>query len=826
MRILITAIFTVAAFTLQEVSYEAQASPKQTGLIKQSSQLIENLDWQANTTTASSFQNLRQAANQPGQVINSEVTDSTPTADIFTPYLKEIAASLSPSWVMRLPSHILLDENLAGEASKYSIKVATSSSKPSLTVNIFSCKRQEVFCLVGIISASQINKDIETEFKQYQNIAKSVILNQNLKGYFLEAQKQNNPTDLSHLIWQQDNQFYQVSFRTKSQQKLLAIVNSMVEATPILSANGLGEASALPSKAQAEIEELPKSSLVIPSRRLVLTTAEQLRQGEILTTIRQRRFLVPGGERRSGLTDQPTVGFSWGVTNNLELTLDAQTIDNSGPIKQGGFNAQRVNRNRDTNRNNGTNFFQEFTLQAKQRLWQSENATQALGGVIAVSVGNGGRPFQFFNDANIVATGKNQQTVFSLELPYTITPDENWQFTLSPKIAFLPEDNALYLTKLPLPNSGSFGTTFGLAGGVSYKLNSRLILWGDAFVPFTGNNTINRDTGLPSRTVAYNAGLRYIVNPRLSTDLFVSNTLGNTGPLSIVADREYTAIGFGVTVLPGITSANRRYPEHFEPTQQPQPTTYAGFSFLDGGTVPHNQLLLTLQGGGQGILSGIRYGLLDDLEIGAFLDYVPGTIDESLLGLSGKIRYLHQADGDPFTLSITGTIARANNPFVNFTENNRNKFQQLGLQKAGFALSNEKDEQGELFVVTISTPMHYQFPGGSATWLTPILGFVQRRGLEIAGFNIGGSFPLLNNLQAIAELGLDLAGKGNGFINDQRQTIIPWTVGLRWHPGLFSGLQLEAYLTNRLGSSPFDSLRVKADNETTIGVGLLLPIQF
>ncbi|BAY13733.1 hypothetical protein [Calothrix sp. NIES-2098] len=821
MRVILTAIFTVTAFALQEFRYAAKAAPKQTSSIEQSSQLTENLERQVNTTTVPS-------PNQPEQVVNKIVPNSTISNNIFTPHIQEIAVSLSPGQVMRLPSHILLDDDLPEESSKYNIKVISSTSKPSLKVNIFSCQQQNDACLIGIINADFLfNIDIETELKPYHKIAKSVILSHNIQGYLLESTGKNTSSSFSHLIWQQDNQIYKVSFRTKSQQELLAIVNSMVEATPISSTNSLNETIAQPGKLQAQIEDSPKSSLVIPSRRPVLTTAEQLRQGEILTTIRQRRFFTPGGDRGDGLTDQPTIGFSWGVTDNLELTFDAQTVDNSGPITQGIFNAQRVNRDLVTNRNAGTNFFQELTLQAKQRLWQNENATQALGGVIAVSIGYGGRPFQFLNaNDEVVASGKNQQTVFSLELPYTITPDENWQFTLSPKVAFLPEDNALYLTKPPLPNSGSFGTTFGLAGGVSYKLNSRLILWGDAFVPFTGNNTINRDTGLPSRTIAYNAGLRYVVNPRLSTDLFVSNTLGNTGPLSIVADKEYTAIGFGVNVLPGITSANRRYPAHFGSTQQPPPTTYAGFSSLDGGTVPQNQLLLSLQGGGQGILSSIRYGILDDLEIGAFLDYVPGTIDESLLGFSGKIRYLHQADGDPFTFSIAGTIARANNPFVNFTENNRNRFQELGLRKAGFAFSNEKYEQGELFVITLSTPIHYQFAGGSATWLTPILGFVQRRGLEIAGFNVGGSVPLAKNLQAIAELGFDLAGKGNGFNGDRRETIIPWTVGLRWHPGLLSGLQLEAYLTNRLGSSPFDSLRVKADNETAVGVGLLLPIQF
>lgn len=392
----------------------------------------------------------------------------------------------------------------------------------------------------------------------------------------------------------------------------------------------------------------------------------------------------------------------------------------------------------------------------------------------------------------------------------------------------MPEDNALYLNRLPGTNSG-FGTTFGLAGGVSYKLSDRLILWGDAFIPFSGNNTINRDSGFPTKTIAYNAGLRYIINPRLATDLFVSNSLGNTGALSLVADREYNAIGFGLTYLPGVTNANRSYPETFGETQQPPPKTYAGFGSLDGGTIPKNQLLVSLQGGGQGFLPSIRYGLLDDLEIGSFLDSIPGTVDESQFGFSGKIRLLHQADGNPFTLSLAATIARSNNVLTNFVNNNRNRFKQLGLRKGGFAFSNERE--GELFVYTLSAPIHYQFEGGSAAWLTPTLGFVQRDGLEVAGFNFGGSVPLSNGLDAIAEVGVNLKGSGNAFVGNQRESVIPWTVGVRWNPSslignAFPGLELEAYLTNRLGSSPFNSFRVRADNETTIGVGLLLPIQF
>jgi hypothetical protein len=100
---------------------------------------------------------------------------------------------------------------------------------------------------------------------------------------------------------------------------------------------------------------------------------------------------------------------------------------------------------------------------------------------------------------------------------------------------------------------------------------------------------------------------------------------------------------------------------------------------------------------------------------------------------------------------------------------------------------------------------------------------------------MGGSVPLAKDLDAIAEVGYDLSGKGNAFIGNKRETVIPWAIGLRWRPASLLGipeksaiadLQLEAYVTNRVGSTPFESLRVRADNDIAIGVGLVLPIQF
>lgn len=727
---------------------------------------------------------------------------------------QQISLKLPPGLTMRLPSSKWLNVRLGDSKS---IQIVPAKSKTGLTIDLFKCQQQTAACFVGSVIAEQKNSVTAQKFKKYQAAAAPVTLAKNLRGYLSTAQKQAGAK--SSLMWQQDEQYYTVNLpATSPRQQVIFLASAIAHSSPIQSTARLDTLAQAPVSAASEDLRSPLH------RAPVLTTAEQLRQGEVLVNLRYRQSFPEGNAADTGLTGQPTLGVTWGVTDNLELTLDAQTVDNSGPGRQGRFDVKRINDD-DTS----PNFFQEITLQGKHRIWENESGTQALSGVVALSTGLQGRPYRF-TEANgaIASSGRNSGLVTSLELPFTIAPSDRLQLTLSPKIAFLPDSNALYFTTPPTGNS-EFGTTFGVSGGVTYQLLPRLLLWGDAFIPVTGNNSINRATGSPARTVAFNAGLRYLVNPRLATDLYVSNTLGNTGAMSIIGDRAYTSLGLGVTFLPGVTSANRRYAQSFGRTQQSPPSTFAGFGFLDGGTVANQQLLLNLQGGSQGLLGALRYGLLDDLELGIFLDYVPGIIDESQFGFSGKIRFLHQADGDPFTLSGVATLARSNNVLINLINDNRNEFEQRGLEKGGFAFSNEG--AGELFIITLSVPMHYQFEGGSAVWVTPTLGFIQRNGLQIAGLNLGGSVPLGRDINAIAEAGINFTSDGNAFIGDDLENAIPWTVGVRWQPSALFGIsenspQIEAYLTNRVGSSPFETLRVRADNDLAVGVGLLLPIQF
>ena len=211
------------------------------------------------------------------------------------------------------------------------------------------------------------------------------------------------------------------------------------------------------------------------------------------------------------------------------------------------------------------------------------------------------------------------------------------------------------------------------------------------------------------------------------------------------------------------------------------------------------------------------------------MDYISGDIDESEQGLSAKVRFLNQAVGSPFTLSVATTVGLTNQPFVNFLANDRNEFDRRDLDKEVpiFTPGGDEFEEGKQLIVTLALPLHYQFQNNHAVWLTPIVGYVQRKGTEIAGFNLGGAIAFSREFNLIGEVGANFAGEGNAFKGDSLDDEILWTVGLRWNPSKLlkvnTDSQLELYLTNRVGSSTWHQLRVRDDNDIAIGLGLQLP---
>jgi hypothetical protein len=555
-------------------------------------------------------------------------------------------------------------------------------------------------------------------------------------------------------------------------------------------------------------------------------TAEHLGQGEVLINLDTRSFffpnLVAGAVDNSDSAVNFNTGFSWGINDDLQLTLQFQHVDSSSPIKQGDFTSERTEDN-------------EAAIELKQSLWSNLAKNQALSGVMAASWGT--RGFKFTRGEE--ETEINNRDIFvSLAVPFTADLGDRWQVNLTPTVAFFKDESAVFYQRLPDDQESSFGTVLGLGGAVSYQVSSKLYIFSDVFLPLTGNNSINRDSGKPDKAIAYNAGIRYLANPRLALDLYATNTAASFAPLSLTADRDFMGLGANLVFMPDAFPANRRYSDRFFPTTANLTfLTTDGLAFFDGGIVPSGKFAFDLQTGSQGILTAIRYGFLKDFEAGIFLDYVSGEIDESEQGISGKVRLLNQAENDPITFSAAATASLTNEPFINFIENDTTAFERLNLDKTVpiFTPGGDEGSEGKQLILTFALAAHYEISDRTAVWLTPILGYVQRQGLEIGGFNLGTAIALNPDISLLGEVGANIVGEGNSLIDGQRGQKIPWTIGVRWLPLSLLDKQtfsdnnepyLELYLTNRVGSSTWHQLRVREDNNTAIGVSLFVPFSF
>ncbi|MEM8722358.1 MAG: hypothetical protein AAGE84_24210 [Cyanobacteria bacterium P01_G01_bin.39] len=552
-------------------------------------------------------------------------------------------------------------------------------------------------------------------------------------------------------------------------------------------------------------------------------TAKYLGNGEVLINLDTRTFffpnLVEGGVDDDDSAVNFNTGFSWGISDDLQLTLQFQHVDSSSPVKQGEFISNRTEDN-------------EAALEFKGRIWRNAADTLALGGVVSASWGT--RGFEFTRDGESTELN-NRDTFVSLAVPFTADVGDRWQFNFVPTVAFFRDESAVFFRRIPGDDDG-FGTVFGLGAGASYQVSSRFSIFSDVFFPLTGNNSINRASGDPDRAIVYNAGFRYLTNPRLGLDLYATNTFASYAPLSLTGDRDFLGVGANLVFMPDFIAANRQYSDRFESKGvESERYTTDGFGLFDGGTIPNGDLSVQLQGGNQGVLTAVRYGLLKDFEAGIFLDYVSSEVDESEQGISGKIRLLNQAENDPVTVSAAVTAGLTNEPFINFINNDTDSFDDLGLDKSVpiFTPGGDEGNSGKLIILTFALPINYEISQNTAAWVTPIFAYVQREGLEIGGFNVGGAISLSSEVSLTGEVGANFFGEGNSFIDGELADRIPWTAGVRWQPLSLLGIDpsadngdpyLELYLTNRVGSSTWHQLRVREDNDLGVGAGFFIPL--
>jgi hypothetical protein len=422
-------------------------------------------------------------------------------------------------------------------------------------------------------------------------------------------------------------------------------------------------------------------------------------------------------------------------------------------------------------------------------------------------------------------SGNRRDRVKSWEVRFHVTRPR-WRGAIGSFAAHFPDDNAMYVRRLSRDSTYTFGTTIGPRAELTLAIAPALSMWGSVIAPLTGNNTIARKSGLPTRTLAYNAGATLHVNRALDLDLFVSNALGNSGPLALVADREYRALGTSAVFRPWPRDGASAGPVDADFDADASFGRAPSFTGVRAARRPPHTAIFSATGGAQGTLASLDVTPVDGLVLSAYVDNVSGTKDEGELGVSARARLFTQSFDMPATLGITITGARTNNVMVNLLASRADEFRRLGLEKSGFDFGSENEAEGKVYVVTASMLAERTFAEVLTLWTGPSLAVAQRRGVQVAGVATGASGRLSSNWWMVAESGVEVGEKGNMLTDSSRVRRLSWLFGLIRQPESEARLPLgfRVFATNRVGDSPFHALRVRANGNIAFGAGIHLPI--
>lgn len=156
-------------------------------------------------------------------------------ANVFTPHLDRIRQNLPPKFVLRLPSHVLLNEPADDEfIQTLTVRLTTADSPPRLTVGLYSCEDDSQFCRIGTFAAADaLTAQAQQDYRQHVAAAAPIQLTKTIRGYMLMGTAKQPPSAFSSVMWQQDGMFYTISFANPERQNMLYMAVSMANNEPI-----------------------------------------------------------------------------------------------------------------------------------------------------------------------------------------------------------------------------------------------------------------------------------------------------------------------------------------------------------------------------------------------------------------------------------------------------------------------------------------------------------------------------------------------------------------------------------------------------------------
>jgi hypothetical protein len=510
--------------------------------------------------------------------------------------------------------------------------------------------------------------------------------------------------------------------------------------------------SSLPSE-QVEYTFTPLQ--LFPFEPMNLETANVIPAGSIYTIYGANVFSK--GEGGGGTGSQVYyISIDGGVSDQFQLGLAFMLFDDPLP---GKINGQVTNLS-----------FISYAPKFKYQFVNEPSYRLALTGSLELlKIASENR---LFNSSDNFKSGYSVGG--TLQVPFTYNLTENAQWHLVGGLAFFSDT---------INDGGDFyGTFFNIGTGFSFRFDERFGFFADLNVPLgPGGNSVNKNGNI-KKNVVWSAGFNYLHSPAVGIDISATNSLGATPAtqlLTFIPDGGQVAVGLNVRYTPDI---GNNYPANF--AQKPlAPLSARDKQFLVNGiTLTSSETLragmFSLDGGaGAGATFQIGYGMSDDAQL-EFVGQQLGDSDRPIgnamkLGAATKLRFLNQAEGDPFSFSIRG-----------------------GIQDS----ATEEDGTGSF---TAEASFLYQLNSQIAFTFNPKAGFFGSS--DIVGTGFGINYQPLPGFQLMGEVTPILTG----------ETTV-WAAGVRYmHPEINLGLGV--YGSNAAGTHDIGSVIAQSNSNVSVG---------
>ena len=239
-----------------------------------------------------------------------------------------------------------------------------------------------------------------------------------------------------------------------------------------------------------------------------------------------------------------SVNLDFGFNDNLLLSLFVSQADDPLNAPLNGFAT------------NPGNFWQSYGAAAR---WQALNQSNwklklAISGSLeGWDVGSGGDDSfanagddaspNIFNDSGSRVFTRN--IVGSLNLPLSWQASDQWQFSFTPGVSFLPSKQG--------SGQGGAGTFYGtnpyLSGGVLFQPFPELGLTASLAQPIgRGTNSFDADLEF-SRVPIYSAGINWDLNPRIGLQGLITNGFGTTPATALLALPSDNRLGYSASFV-------------------------------------------------------------------------------------------------------------------------------------------------------------------------------------------------------------------------------------------------------------------------------------